>query len=71
MSGWSSQNKMTWLNLIMMDTDKLLTGLVISSFQGMSDDDLITFDMKNRINSQLVTSYVYNRCLKRAHLPKL
>jgi len=44
----------------MMDINKLLTGLEICSFQGMSDHDLITFNMKNRINSQSVTSYVYN-----------
>lgn len=55
----------------MMDIDELLTGLEICSFQGMSDHDLITFHVKNRISSQSVTFYVYNWCLKRAHLPKL
>lgn len=62
---------MTWLHLIMMDIDELPTGLEICSFQGMSDHDLITLNMKNRISSQSVTAYVYNWCLKRAHLPKL
>lgn len=62
---------MTWLHLIMRDIDELFTGLEICRQAGMSDHDLITFKMKNRINSQSVASYVYNWCLKRAHLPKL